>query len=128
MVLGCYPIVTLTDRERVLELKHQLKQEKTPCKAKRAARQQKVRDATTFADVVQQCASAKSKEGEKIADRVALLKRHASALMPLPISSVDTKIIAKARQCQHSANSAPYAERRRQDPALCQGPRTALDG
>jgi integrase len=97
MGLGKYPIVTLADaRERVLDLARQLKWGEDPVQAKRAARHQKVRDATTFADVVQQYASAFSSEGEKIDERVALLKRHAGMIMPLPIGAVDTKIIAKA--------------------------------
>jgi integrase len=103
--------VTLQDaRERVLDLARQLKQGKDPVQAKRDARQQKVRDATTFADVVQKYASAFASEGEKIDDRVALLKHHGGALMPLPISSIDTKIIARALACVN-ANTPRTARR-----------------
>jgi integrase len=97
MGLGKYPIVTLADaRDRALDLARQLKQGADPVRAKRDARQQKARDATTFENVVQQYASAFVKDGQKIVDRVTLLERHASALMPLPIGNVNTKIIEKA--------------------------------
>jgi integrase len=97
MGLGKYPIVTLEKaRDRVLDLARQLKSGEDPVQAQRAARQREQRDATTFADVVQQYAKAFSSEGEKIDDRIALIKRHAGMIMPYAIGDVDTKIIAKA--------------------------------
>jgi integrase len=103
MGLGRYPVVTLADaRERVLDLARQLKKGEDPVQAKRAAKLDKERAGLTFANVVQQYAGAFASEGQKIADRVTLIERHASMIMPLPIADVDTKSIARALDAVNS--------------------------
>jgi integrase len=105
MGLGRYPIITLAAaNERVLDLSRMVAKGEDPVQAKRAAKQQKVLNATRFGDVMANYVTAFAAKGPSVADMAKLLTRHAAPLLNMPIADVNTPAIANALAAVNTAH------------------------